>query len=413
MKSKVEIMSPVGSYESLMAAIKAKADSIYFGISKLNMRAKSAKSFDLIDLKKISGICKKNNVKSYLALNTLMYDEDMPLMKKICNAAKKAEITALIIADVSAMMYANEIGMEVHVSTQANVSNFEAVKFYSRFADVIVLARELNLGQIKKIVDKVKKEKIKGPGGNLLQIELFAHGAMCVSISGKCYMSLSTYNFSANRGECLQNCRRAYKVTDIETGKELVIDNKYVMSPKDMCTISFIDKIMDTGVIVLKIEGRGRSPEYVYTVTKCYREAATAYLNKEYTKEKIALWLTELKTVYNRGFWDGYYLGEKMDMWAKDYGTKATKKKEYVGKALNYFKKNKVAQFYLEAGSIKEKDEIIITGPTTGVIKSTVNSLFADKTAKKTANKGQMITFKMDELVRKNDKLYVVKKNSL
>jgi putative protease len=338
-----------------------------------------------------------------------MYDDDMKEMKKICDHAKKAGITALIIADVSAMMYAREIGMEVHVSTQANVSNYEAVKFYSKFADVIVLARELTLKQIKKISDNIRKDKLKGPSKKLVQIELFAHGAMCISISGKCHMSLSTYNFSANRGECLQNCRRAYKVTDIETGKELVIDNKYVMSPKDMCTIGFIDKILDCGVTVLKIEGRGRSPDYVYTVVKCYRKAADAYIEGSYTKEKTDAWMEELKTVYNRGYWDGYYLGEKLDMWANEYGSKATKEKQYIGKIINYFKKSKVAQALLEAGEIRENDEIIITGPTTGVINTNMASLKADEKSCGKAISGQMITFRMEEVTRKNDKLYVLK----
>lgn len=408
----IEIMSPVGSYEALSAAIKAGANSIYFGVTGLNMRSGSSKNFTLDDLKKITKICIKNNVKSYLTLNTVMYDEDFELVKKIINTAKKAKITALIISDISAMMYAKEKGVEIHISTQANVSNFETVKFYSQFADVIVLARELSLKQVKNIVKHIKKENVCGPNGNLIQIELFAHGAMCVAISGKCHMSLTTYNSSANRGKCLQNCRRTYKVTDIATGKELIIDNNYVMSPKDMCTISFIDKIIDSGAIVLKLEGRGRSPEYVYTVTKCYREAVDSYYSKTYSKEKIKLWLEELNSVYNRGFWNGYYHGKTTDMWANTYGSKATKEKKFIGRCQNYFKKNKIAQFILDADGIKKDDEIIIIGPTTGVIKTKIKKLFVNDIESIHANKKDIITIQIDDLVRENDSLYVYKKRN-
>jgi U32 family peptidase len=416
-KNPIEIMSPVGSYEALHAAIKAGANSIYFGAANLNMRSGSSKNFDLEDLKKIVKICIKNNVKSYLTLNTIMYDKDLVLMKKIIDTAKLSKITAIIISDISAMMYAKEKKVEIHISTQANVSNFEAVKFYSQFADVIVLARELTLQQVKTIVTLIKKENVCGPNGKLIQIELFAHGAMCVAISGKCHMSLTTYNSSANRGKCLQNCRRKYKVTDVQTGNELAINNNYVMSPKDMCTINFIDKIIETGTIVLKLEGRGRSPEYVYTVTKCYREAVDSYYTKTYSKEKIKSWLNELKSVYNRGFWNGYYHGKTIDTWSNTFGTKATKEKKYVGKCQNYFKKNKIAQFILEAGKIKKNDEIIITGTTTGVIKSKIKKLFVNDVESDSANKGDVITIPISELVRENDLLYVynkkLKKNSI
>ena len=319
----VEIMAPSGSYESLIAAIKAGAGSVYFGVGKLNMRSKSS-NFEFDDLKKVAKICKEHNVKSYLALNTVMYDEDIDSIKKICNTAKEAGITAIIASDVSVIKYCNKIRMEVHISTQLNVSNIEAVKFYSQFADVIVLARELTLKKIKHIAKEIKKQKIKGPSGNLVKIELFVHGALCVSIAGKCYMSLALHNKSANRGECLQVCRGSYKVTDQETGNELVVDNNYVMSPKDLCTITVLDKILDSGASILKIEGRGRSPDYVYKTTKAYKEAVDACLKGKYTKEKIELWLNELQLVYNRGFWHGgYYLGNKLGEWCNCYGSKA------------------------------------------------------------------------------------------
>ena len=404
----VEIMAPSGSYESLIAAIKAGAGSVYFGVGKLNMRSKSS-NFEFDDLKKVAKICKEHNVKSYLALNTVMYDEDIVSIKKICNTAKEAGITAIIASDVSVIKYCNKIGMEVHISTQLNVSNIEAVKFYSQFADVIVLARELTLKKIKHIAKEIKKQKIKGPSGNLLKIELFVHGALCVSIAGKCYMSLALHNKSANKGECLQVCRGSYKVTDQETGNELVVDNNYIMSPKDLCTITVLDKILDSGASILKIEGRGRSPDYAYKTTKAYKEAVDACLKGKYTKEKIELWLNELHSVYNRGFWHGgYYLGNNLGEWCNCYGSKATTEKVFVGVGINYYQKNNVAEFLIQSQELKEGDTILITGPTTGVIEAKADSLHKDGNPSKNAVKGDRITFKLNERIRKNDKLFVI-----
>lgn len=419
MPTKIEIMSPAGSYEALAAAIKAGANSIYFGVEQLNMRARSANNFTVDDLKKIAAICRENNVKSYLALNTIMYDHDISLMKSICDAAKQSGISAIIAADMSAIGYANSISLEVHISTQANVSNIEALKFYAKFADVIVLARELTLQQIKKICDSIKQQEIRGPKGELIKIELFAHGAICVAISGKCYMSLATYNASANRGACLQNCRRSYKVIDNETGDELVIDNEYVMSPKDLCTIGFVDKLLEAGVSVLKIEGRGRAADYVYITTKAYREAVDCYLastyseNKEDKEKKVSEWIKNLETVYNRGFWQGgYYLGKQLGEWSGVYGSKATKEKIFLGVARNYFSKSKIAHFFIESGSLEVGDEILITGPTTGVIQAKANSMMANEVAAKSAKKGDDITILVNEKVRVNDKLYLVKEKN-
>ena len=409
MNKSIEIMAPAGSYESLMAAINAGANSVYFGIEQLNMRARAANNFTTEDLKKIVKICKEHNVKTYLTLNTIMYDHDITLMKKICDTAKEEGVTAAICSDVAAMSYAKEIGLEVHISTQANVSNFETVKFYAQFADVIVLARELTFKQLKRITKNIEKEQVKGPSGNLVEIELFIHGALCVAVSGKCYMSLATYNSSANRGACLQNCRRSYKVIDEETGDELVIDNKYIMSPKDLCTIGFIDKILDSGVKVLKIEGRGRAPDYVHTTVGCYREAVDSYKEGTYTEEKINVWTKRLETVFNRGFWHGgYYLGKQLGEWSGIYGSKTTKEKKYLGLAKNYFMKPKIAEFQLEAFEVKVGDEILITGPTTGVIQMNIESLFKDEKKVDSAVKGDEITFPVSEKVRPNDKLFLI-----
>ena len=409
--NELEIMSPAGNFECLASAIKAGANSVYFGVEQLNMRARAANNFTLADLGEIVKICSEKNVKTYLTLNTIMYDHDIILMKKICDAAKKEGVSAVIASDISAISYANSIGLEVHISTQQNVSNMEAVRFYAKFADVIVLARELTLSQVKKICDDIKKENIKGPNGELVRIELFAHGALCVAVSGKCYMSLGTYNASANRGACLQNCRRSYKVTDNETGDELVIDNEYVMSPSDLCTIGFIDKLIDAGVKVFKLEGRGRSADYVYTVTKCYRDAADSVLEGNYTEEKIKGWTKKLESVYNRGFWHGgYYLGKKLGEWSGTYGSKATKEKVFVGIAKHYFPKTGIGEFHIQSEMIKTGDEILITGNTTGVIEGKVESMFVnDKPNIEIAKQGDVITFKVSERVRENDKLYVVK----
>ena len=408
MKNKVEIMSPVGSYEALMGAIKAGADSVYFGVDRLNMRSRAANNFTVKDMKKIASMCKKNNIKSYLTLNTILYDFDLELMKKLCKEAKKAGITAIIANDISAIEYAHSIELKVHISTQANVSNIEAVKFYSKYSDVIVLARELTLKQVEKIINEIKKQKIKGPSGELVKIELFVHGALCVSIAGKCYMSLSQYGASANRGLCLQPCRRSYKVIDGETGDELKIENKYVMSPKDLCTIGFLDKLVNAGVSILKIEGRGKGPEYVYTVTKTYKEAVQSISNGTYTKEKIANWNKELETVYNRGFWQGgYYLGKKLGEWSGAYGSKATKEKVYIGLIENYFIKPNVAQIKIETGKLKIGDEVMITGPTTGILQFKLESLFVNEKQAREGKKGDDLTIKVPGKVRKNDKLYL------
>ena len=406
---KIEVMAPAGSYESLQAAIKSGADSVYFGVQQLNMRARSSINFTLEDLKNIVSICKEKNVKTYLALNTLMYDHDMKIMRKVADAAKSAGITAIIISDLAALQYANSIGLEVHMSTQTNVANYETVKFYSKFADVIVLARELTLKQIKDIHENIKKDQLKGPSGELVRLEAFAHGAMCVAVSGRCYMSIGQYNASPNRGACLQECRRAYTVIDKETGYEMDIDNEYVMSSKDMCTIGFIDKMIDAGITVLKIEGRGRAPEYVHTVTKCYREALDSIFDGTYSKEKIDAWITKLKTVYNRDFWDGFYMGRKIDSWSGSYGSQATTEKFYLGRIINYFKKAGVAEIHLESGEINIGDKLLITGVTTGVVEGKIDSIFVDEKPVERAGKGQTVTIPVPETLRKNDRFYIVK----
>ena len=406
----IELMSPVGSYESLAAAIQAKADSIYFGVGELNMRSRAAYNFTVKDLKKIADICKKNNIKSYLTLNVVVYDNEFKAIKKLCDAAKKAKISAVIASDLAVIQYANKIKLPVHISTQANVSNIEAVKFFSKYAGVIVLARELTLEQIRNIAKEIKKQNMRGPNKQLVKIELFIHGAMCVSISGKCQMSLALYNEPANRGKCLQACRRAYRVIDEETGDELVIDNKYVMSPKDLCTIGFIDKLIEAGVSVFKIEGRGRSPEYVYTVTKVYKEAVESYFNGSYTKTKIKHWTAELEKVFNRGFWQGgYYLGKKLGEWSGTYGSKAAKEKVYIGLIENYFPKPNAAQIKIESGKLNINDDILIIGPTTGVLQFKLESLFVKEKHSKTGKKGEDVTIRVPNKVRKNDKLYIVK----
>lgn len=404
--SDIEIMSPVGSYESLMAAIQAGAGAVYFGVEQLNMRARSANNFTIYDLKKISSICKENNVHTYLTLNTIIYDNELPLVKKIIDAAKENIITAIIASDMSVILYARYAGVEVHMSTQCNITNIEAVKYYAQFADVVVTARELTLKQVAEIVAEIKKEKIKGPSGNLLKIEVFAHGALCMAVSGKCYLSLDNMNFSANRGACLQLCRRGYIVTDREEGLQLEIDHEYILSPKDLCTIGFLDKIIKAGVSVLKIEGRGRSPEYVKTVTACYREAINAIAEGSYTKEKIKDWTKRLSSVYNRGFWDGYYLGRKMGEWTKKYGSHATKTKVYIGKVTNYFSKLKVAEIKIETHEMKTGDEILIIGPTTGVVEMNVSEIRIELQKADVAIKGNVCSIPVPSVLRKNDKIY-------
>lgn len=407
----IEIMSPVGSYESLMAAIQGGANSVYFGIGKLNMRSKSSKNFDLDDLVEISRICKENNIRSYITLNTVVYDEELDEMKKVIDAAKENGITAIIASDQSVIHYAFSKGVEIHMSTQTNITNIEAVKFYSMFADVMVTARELNLDQVKAITQAIEKEQIKGPSGELVQIEIFAHGALCMAVSGKCYLSLDNLNFSANRGACLQTCRRPYAVKDKDGGIELEIDNEYIMSPKDLKTIDFMDRILDSGVRVLKIEGRGRSPEYVKKVTRVYRQAADAWLDGSYTDEKIEEWNAELDSVYNRGFWDGYYLGRKTGEWTERYGNQATKKKLFLGIVTNYFGKIGVAELKIQTHDLQVGDEINIIGPTTGVYEGGIDELRVDLDPVEIAGKGDSVSFKTNELVRRGDKVYKIVEN--
>ncbi len=410
MQEKIEIMAPAGSFESLRAALDAGANSVYFGIEQLNMRARAANNFTMKDLPEIVELCESKNAKSYLTVNTILYDHDIALMHKICDAAKEAGVSAVIVSDISGISYANSIGLEVHISTQANISNIEAVKFYAKFADVVVLARELTIKQIEKICQEIVDENICGPSGNLVQVEIFAHGALCVAVSGKCYMSLGTYNSSANRGACLQNCRRSYKVIDEETGDELVVDNKYIMSPKDLCTIGFIDKLLEAGVSVLKLEGRGRSSDYVYTVTKTYREAADAVLAGNYTKEKIDKWTQDLEKVFNRGFWHGgYYLGKKLGDWSGTYGSKSSKEKVFIGRARKYFAKAGIGEFIIETGELNKGDRVIVTGQNTGIIYVDIDSLYVDGTPSDKAIKGDLITFPVPNRVRKSDKLFIIK----
>jgi len=408
-KSEIELLSPAGSFESLHAAISAGADAVYFGVEQLNMRSRSANKFTLDDLEHIVATCRKNNVKSYLALNTIVYDEELPMMREICNAAKNAGASAVIATDLSAISYAHSIGLPVHISTQANISNIEALSFYARFAEVVVLARELTLEQIRHIAGQIGKRKIVGPTGKLVKIELFVHGALCVSISGKCYMSLATTNHSANRGECLQNCRKRYRVIDESTNEELVIDNRFVMSPKDLCTIGFIDQLIDAGASVFKIEGRGRSSDYVHHTTRAYREAIDACLDGTYSQEKAQDWTKRLENVFNRGFWHGgYYLGKKLGEWSGAYGSVAKKQKTYVGYVTNYFAKAGVAQFIIENQSVKIGDTIAVTGPTTGYKEHPVESLYVNDQPKDAAQKGDDVTVSIPSRVRRNDKIYVV-----
>lgn len=404
----IEIMAPVGSYESLTAAIQGGADSVYFGIGKLNMRSRSSKNFSLDDLEKISGICRENGIRSYITLNTIIYDRELQEMKQIVDAAKANAISAIIASDLSVIQYARSQGVEVHMSTQTNITNIEAVKFWSHFADVMITARELTLKQVAEITRQIEAEQIKGPSGRLIEIEIFAHGALCMAVSGKCYLSLDNMNFSANRGACLQVCRRGYKVTDLEGEFELEIHNEYIMSPKDLKTVDLLDKILKAGVRVLKIEGRGRSADYVKTVSRVYREAVDKYFEGDFTKEKIDRWNRELATVYNRGFWDGYYLGQKMGEWTEQYGSLATRKKTYVGKVTNYFKKIGVAEIKIETGQLVVGDEIRIIGPTTGVYEDRIAEIRVDDKNVNKTKKGDHCSIPVKSLVRRMDKIYRV-----
>jgi len=402
----IEIMAPAGSYESLMAAIQGGADSVYFGAEHLNMRAASSNNFTLDDLRKIVSICKKNGLKSYLTVNVIVYDHEIEQMHRIIDAAVESGITAVIASDLSVINYAFSSGIEVHLSTQLNITNIESLKFYSQWADVAVLARELNLSQVTHIYNLIREQNIKGPKGELIKIEMFVHGALCMAVSGKCYLSLHENNKSANRGECYQTCRKSYIVTGKESGYELEIDNEYIMSPKDLCTIGFLDKLIEAGVRVLKIEGRARSAEYVKEVTSCYNEAVTSIEDGTYNKEKSDLWRERLATVFNRGFWDGYYLGQKMGEWNTNYGSSATKRKLYIGKITNYFTKLNVAEIKLENGEMKKGDTIIVTGPTTGVIEFVVDEIRVDLNVTEKALKGELCSIKSPDYLRRSDKVY-------
>lgn len=399
-------MAPAGSWESLRAALQAGADSIYFGIESLNMRAHSAAHFTIDDLHEIARICSEQNLKTYLTVNTIIYGEDLPLMRSICDAARQAGLSAVIASDVSVLQYCRSIGQEVHLSTQLNISNIEALEFYSNFADVVVLARELNLNQVKEISDEIHRRNILGPGGRLMRIEMFCHGALCMAVSGKCYLSLNNLGFSANRGQCMQLCRRGYVVTDRETGMELEVDNKYIMSPKDLKTIRFLDQMMAAGVRVFKIEGRARGPEYVYTVVRCYKEALQAAIEGRFTEENKNRWDEQLSRVFNRGFWDGYYLGQRLGEWNAVYGSNATEKKVYVGRGVKYFSRLGVAEFVIEAAEINEGDRLCITGPTTGLIYLTADDMRYELQRVSTAQKGWHISIKVPEKVRPSDKLF-------
>lgn len=405
-RKEVEIMAPAGSYESLIAAIQGGADSVYFGAEHLNMRAASSNNFTIGDLRNIASICKEHRLKSYLTINVVIYDNEIPRMKKIVDAAVENGISAIIASDLSAINYAYSSGIEVHLSTQLNISNFEALKHYAQWADVVVLARELNIEQVRYIYDKIREHNVRGPNGELIKIEMFAHGALCMAISGKCYLSLHENNKSANRGACYQTCRKSYIVTEKESGYQLEIDNDYIMSPKDLCTISFLDKLIDAGARVLKIEGRARSAEYVKIVSSCYDEAVKSIIDGTYSNQKIEEWTKKLATVFNRGFWEGYYLDKKTGEWNNEYGSSATKRRIYLGKITNYFTKVKVAEIKLETGDLNKGDTILITGPTTGVIENEVNEIRVDLKETDKALKGQFCSVKVQEVIRRSDKVY-------
>lgn len=409
---RLELMSPAGSFESLQAAVDNGADSIYFGIDQLNMRARSTINFELDDLPKISSICSDKNIRTYLTANTIIYNHDLSIIKKILSEAKKHHISAIIASDQAVISMAQEIGLSIHVSTQMNVTNTETIKFYSHFVDTIVLSRELSLRQISAIVKDIERLKIKGPSGELIKIEIFGHGALCMAISGKCYLSLHAHNSSANRGACKQNCRKKYTVIDQESGFEIEIDNEYMMSPKDLCTIDLLDQIIESGVQILKIEGRGRAADYVATTTKVYREAIDSYYNGYYTQEYVKKWIGELRKVYNRDFWSGYYLGQKLGEWSDEPGSHATQKKVYVGKGKHYFPKTNIAEFLIEAYGIKKNDRLMVIGPTTGVKEFVLNDMYVNDREKNEALKGDSITTSLSFRIRPSDKLYKIVETS-
>lgn len=404
----IEVMAPVGSYEALSAAIQAGAGSVYFGIGKLNMRSKSTKNFNLDDLGVISNICHENGVKSYVTVNTVVFDEEIEEMHALLDAVKANGISAVIASDQSVIQYAREIGVEVHISTQCNITNIEAVKYYSQFADVMVTARELNINQVRHITEEIERRNITGPGGDLVRIEVFCHGALCMAVSGKCYLSLDNFGTSANRGACVQPCRRGYEVTDRDKEITLAIENEYIMSPKDLCTLPFLDKVLASGVKVLKIEGRGRSPEYTKLTVSVYREAVDAVRNGTFDEEKVAAWLARLKSVYNRDFWDGYYLGRKMGEWTTKYGSQATKTKLFVGTVTNFFGKISVAEIRMETHDIKLGDEIMIIGPSTGVYEDTVREIRVDLNPVEMSVKGELCSIPTNNTVRRGDKVYKI-----
>ncbi len=407
-KDKVELLAPAGSFDSLQAAINAGADAIYFGVEQLNMRTRSSQSFHISDIKTVSAICRKQGLKAYITLNTVMYEYDMQLLKTVLKEVKKHKIDAVIAADFAVIDYCNQMEIPLHISTQANISNVESVRFFSRYADVMVLARELTLKQVADISSEIERKKIKGPSGKLVKLELFVHGALCMAISGKCYMSLHTQNAAANRGACVQNCRRPYTVTDTETGEQLEIDNEYIMSPKDLCTIDILDQLIDSGVAVLKIEGRTKGADYVQVVTSCYREALNAVLEGSYTQEKAAAWKKEMEKVYNRGFWEGYYLGRKLGEWTPQPGSAATEKKIYIGKGSKYYPKISIGEFILESGSLRIGDTMMVTGPKCGMVKETISTLMVNGESATEAVKGDKISLKFDTKVTPSDKLYKI-----
>ncbi len=411
MENKIELMAPAGSYEALMAGIHAGCDSVYFGVEQFNMRARATMNFTLDDLDKVGSICAENGVRSYLTLNTIVYDHDLSAIKTVLDRAKSAVITAVIASDQAVIAYARGIALEVHISTQVNITNIETVKFYALFADTVVLSRELSLIQIKKICDQIAKENICGPSGKLIEVEIFVHGALCMAVSGKCYLSLHTANASANRGACVQNCRRSYTVIDNEDGHELAIDNEYIMSAQDLCTIDFLDKVIVSGVKVMKIEGRGKGADYVKTTVECYREAIDAFYEGTYSAEKTDNWMRRLKQVYNRGFWSGYYLGQKLGEWNDAPGSKATTRKIYIGKGEHYFDKIQVAEFKLESYDLNVGDKVLITGPTTGAIETTIDELHTHAGAVQSAKKGENCAFKLTTPIRTSDKLYKIVEN--
>ncbi|HPB84973.1 MAG TPA: peptidase U32 family protein [Paludibacteraceae bacterium] len=402
----IEIMAPAGSWESLVAAINAGTDSVYFGIENLNMRSHSSNNFSTEDLKKIVATCNEHGIKSYLTINTIIYDNDLALMRQIVDIARKVGVSAIIASDVAVMQYAVSQNVEVHLSTQLNIANIEALRFYAQFADVVVLARELNLEQVAAIHDTIVKEHICGRNGDLIRIEMFCHGALYMAVSGKCYLSLHELNASANRGACMQICRRGYTVKDNDSDIELNIDNQYIMSPKDLKTIHFLNKMLDSGVRVLKIEGRARGAEYVKTVVECYKEAIESYLEGSFNEKKIAEWDNRLAKVFNRGFWDGYYLGQRLGEWSSNYGSQATEKKVYVAKCTNYFKKIGVAEFLLEAQDLHVGDKILVIGETTGVYEDIIKELRVDMNSVESVGKGTLFSIKTNEIIRRNDKLF-------